>query len=74
MINDFADTIAVYDLAAAQQTAAILVAAQAAGRPMSLADAQIAGICVAGCHELATRNPTDFATVAELTLTDPFEQ
>ena len=73
LVDAFAGTIAVYDLPAARQTAGILVAAQASGRPMSLADAQIAGICLAGGHELATRNVNDFATAAGLTIINPFE-
>ena len=44
----FQDAILVYDIAAAEATAQVLVAAESAGRPMSLADAQIAGICVTG--------------------------
>ena len=44
LVDTFADAVVVYDLPAAQETAAILVAAQAAGRPMSLADAQIAAV------------------------------
>ena len=74
LVDTFADAVVVYDLPAAQETAAILVAAQAAGRPMSLADAQIAGICRSGGHELATRNIDDFATVSGLALINPFQQ
>lgn len=74
LVDTFADAVVVYDLAAAQETAAILVAAQAAGRPMSLADAQIAGICRSGGHELATRNIDDFAIVSGLALINPFQQ
>lgn len=74
LVDTFADAVAAYDLASARETASILVAAQAAGRPMSLADAQIAGICVAGGHELATRNVNDFTTTAGLSLINPFEQ
>lgn len=74
LVDTFADAVVVYDLPAAQETAAILVAAQAAGRPMSLADAQIAGICRAGGHELATRNVDDFSTVSGLALINPFQQ
>lgn len=73
LVDAFADTIAVYDVAAARTTARILVAGESAGRPISLADAQIAGICLAGGHELATRNVRDFATVADLSVTNPFE-
>lgn len=74
LVDTFADAVVVYDLPAAQETAAILVAAQAAGRPMSLADAQIAGICRSGGHELATRNIDDFATVSGLALINPFQE
>lgn len=74
LVDTFADAVVVYDLPAAQETAAILVAAQAAGRPMSLADAQIAGICRSGGHELATRNIDDFAIVPGLALINPFQQ
>lgn len=73
LVDAFADAVVVYDLTAARHTAAILVDAQAAGRPMSLADAQIAGICVAGGHELATRNVAPPAT-SGLTLINPFGQ
>lgn len=74
LVDTFADAVVVYDLPAAQETASILVAAQAAGRPMSLADAQIAGICRSGGHELATRNIDDFAIVSGLALINPFQQ
>ena len=72
LVDAFADAVVVYDLHAARETATILVAAQAAGRQMSLADAQIAGICVSGRHELATRNVDDFSTT-KLTLINPFQ-
>jgi predicted nucleic acid-binding protein len=71
LMEVYADAIAVYDLPAAQHTASILVASEAAGRPMSLADAQIAGICRAGGYELATRNLNDFASTG-LTIINPF--
>jgi predicted nucleic acid-binding protein len=41
---------------------------------MSLADAQIGGICMVGRHELATRNVGDFSTASALALTAPFQQ
>ena len=72
LVAAYADSIEVYDLLAAQNAADILVAAAAAGRPMSLADGQIAGICRAGDHELATRNVSDFAGAAGLTIINPF--
>lgn len=72
LANAFAETIAVYDLAAARTTARILVQAEVSGRPMSLADAQIAGICVSGGRQLATRNVRDFDGVPALTVVNPF--
>lgn len=72
LVDTFAEAVAVYDLPAARKTATILVAAEASGRPMSLADAQIAGICLAGGHQLATRNVSDFSNTAGLTLVNPF--
>lgn len=73
LVDTFAESIAVYDLPAARETAAILVAARASGRPMSLADAQIAGICIAGGYDLATRNVSDFANTTSLTTINPFD-
>ena len=72
LVDTFADAVAVYDLPAARQTAETLVAAEASGRPMSLADAQIAGICLAGHYELATRNISDFSATPGLTIINPF--
>lgn len=72
LLESFADTIVVYDLRAARAAAQVLVAASSIGRPMSLADAQIAGVCIAGGHTLATRNVSDFAQAKGLTLIDPF--
>lgn len=72
LLEDFEPQIAVYDVAAAQNAAAILVRAEAAGRPMGLADAQIAGICAAHGYALATRNLQDFASAANLKLINPF--
>lgn len=48
------------------------MAAEASGRPMSLADAQIAGICLGAGHHLATRNVGDFSAVHGLTIVNPF--
>ncbi|RAX29209.1 UNVERIFIED_CONTAM: VapC toxin family PIN domain ribonuclease, partial [Escherichia coli] len=43
LLDAFADTVAVYDLPAARETARLLVAGEASGRTTSLANAQIAG-------------------------------
>lgn len=72
LVAAFHEVIVVYDVEAAEATAAVLVSSETAGRPMSLADAQIAGICIAGEHQLATRNVRDFAAVADLTVLNPF--
>jgi predicted nucleic acid-binding protein len=72
LVDAFAESIAVYDLPAARQTASLLVAAQASGRPMPLADAQIAGICLAGGYQLATRNVSDFSAAHGLIIFNPF--
>lgn len=73
LLDTFAETVVLYDLLAARETAAILVAAERSARPMALADAQIAGICLAGGHDLATRNVRDFSSTAGLTVIDPFD-
>ena len=39
---------------------------------MSLADAQIAGICLAGGDQLATRDVSDFSAAHGLTIINPF--
>lgn len=74
LLDGFAEMVVSYDLLAARETAAVLVAAEGCGRPMALADAQIAGICLAGGHDLATRNVRDFVNTAGLTVIDPFAQ
>lgn len=72
LVAAFREAILIYDVEAAETTARVLVATEAAGRPMSLPDAQIAGICLAGGHQLATRNVRDFDGVAGLTVMNPF--
>ena len=72
LLDTFAETVVRYDPLAARETAAILVAAEVSGRPMALADAQMAGICLAAGHDLATRNVKDFSSAAGLTIIDPF--
>ncbi len=72
LVAAFREAILVYDVEAAEATAKVLASTEAAGRPMALADAQIAGICMAGGHQLATRNVRDFESVADLTVLNPF--
>lgn len=73
LLDAFADTIATYDLAAARATARLLVEGMDEGRTMSLADAQIAGICITNAATLATRNVKDFTNVGDLTVINPFD-
>lgn len=73
LVTTFYESLVVYDLEAARTTAGIVVHAQAIGRPMSLADAQIAGSCVSRGFALATRNTRDFDHVDGLELSNPFE-
>ena len=49
-----------FDVLAAQQYATV-VGREKQGRPISMADAQIAAICLAHSATLATRNTGDFA-------------
>jgi predicted nucleic acid-binding protein len=55
LLATFADAVAVFALPAAHETAKVLGSAESSGRPMSLADAQIAGICLSRGDELANR-------------------
>ncbi|BDA65700.1 type II toxin-antitoxin system VapC family toxin [Actinomyces capricornis] len=61
-----------FTLDAAKMTARVLARRRVIGRPISIADAQIAGTCLSGGHILATRNVRDFAGVAGLQVLDPF--
>ncbi|WP_425310385.1 type II toxin-antitoxin system VapC family toxin [Ammonicoccus fulvus] len=74
VLEPFADFVAAYGADAAVATARILVESDARGRPMELADAQIAGICATLDASLATRNVEDFTHVPRLTLINPFDQ
>jgi len=59
--EDFADRVVPYDLHAAVACAQVLAARERMGRPIALADAQIAAICLSHQATLATRNTKDFA-------------
>lgn len=73
LLEAHAESIADYDFASASATARLTVDALNVGRPISLADAEIAGICLSLGAHLATRNVKDFAFIDELTIIDPFE-
>jgi predicted nucleic acid-binding protein len=61
-----------YDSAAADHHAALAAARRAAGRPMAMADAMIAGIARSRGARLATRNVRDFEDCG-LTLINPWQ-
>ncbi len=58
--DDFRDRIFAFDADAAVEYAAIVVEREAAGLPISAADAQIAAICRVRECTLSTRNGSDF--------------
>lgn len=59
--DDFRDQILPFDVPAATHYAEIVAARERAGRPIGMADAQIAAICRRWGTGLATRNVDDFA-------------
>lgn len=59
--EDFGDQILPFDELAAFEYASIVAARERSGRPISMADAQIAGICRRWSAGVATRNVDDFA-------------
>lgn len=58
--EDFADRILPFDADAALHYAHLVAAREQAGKPVALADAQIAAICRVQHADLATRNVKDF--------------
>jgi toxin FitB len=60
LTEDFEDQILPFDAPAATHYAEIVSSRERAGRPMSMADAQIAAICRNWSAALATRNVDDF--------------
>jgi toxin FitB len=61
LTDDFRDQILPFDAPAATHYAEIVAGRERAGRPISMADAQIAAICRNWSAGLATRNVDDFA-------------
>jgi len=72
LIDAYADTVLCYDMPAAQATAHVLVSRASAGSPMSVADAEIAGICISQQCQLATNNVRHSEGVKGLTVVNPF--
>lgn len=60
LFADFDDRVLSFDSAAARVYAAVAAARRKAGRPISLADAQIAAIARSRGAHVATRNTVDF--------------
>jgi len=73
VLNTYADSILEYGTEAAHAAADILAERDNMGHPISLADAQIAGICRTHACRLATRNTKDFIGLG-LDLIDPFQR
>jgi predicted nucleic acid-binding protein len=69
--EDFQDRVLAYDLEAAVVYADLVANRESQGKPISLADAQIASICVTHQASLATRNTKDFEGLG-LTLINPW--
>lgn len=69
--EDFGMRVLPFDLEAATAYAVLLAQRERLGRPMAMADAQIAAICQAHGAALATRNTRDFQS-ADLELIDPW--
>lgn len=71
LVDRFSGVLIAYDVLAANACGEILAVAEASGRPMSLADAQIAACTRVARASLATRNVGDFVTTA-LALINPW--
>ena len=69
---DFRDRVVAFDAAAAAQYDRVVLDRERMGRPIMLADAQIAAICAAQAAALATRNIRDFEGVG-ITLINPWQ-
>ncbi|MEM5277566.1 type II toxin-antitoxin system VapC family toxin [Cupriavidus taiwanensis] len=69
--EEFADRLLAFDADAAVHYAALVSRRERAGRPISMADAQIAAICLNHAATLATRNTRDFEGV-DIRLANPW--
>lgn len=67
----FDDRILAFDRPAAERYGELVASREAIGRPISIADAQIAAISLVNDATLATRNRDDFAAL-DLALIDPW--
>jgi len=71
--QDLAERSLPFDRGAARQYAQIVARRSARGRPITVEDAQIAGIALAAGMHLATRNMRDFEGIEGLTLINPWD-
>ena len=69
--DDLDHRIAAFDATAAAHYADLVVVRERAGRPISMADAQIAAICRSHGASLATRNVDDFGNI-DLKIINPW--
>lgn len=67
------DNVLAFDRTAASHYAEIVAMREGAGRPISIADAQIAAICRSRAATLATRNVRDFESVG-ITVVNPWDE
>lgn len=72
LFEGFAERVLPFDGSAAAYYADLVVIRERAGRPISIADAQIAAICLSHEALLATRNTRDFEGTA-VRLVNPWE-
>lgn len=72
MFAEFHGRCLAFDEPAASRYAVLVSDRMRAGRPISVEDAQIAAMALAGGCVLATRNVADFAEIDGLSVVDPF--
>lgn len=70
--EDLDGRVEAFDAAAARHYADLLSEREASGRPIGVADAQIAAICLKLSAKLATRNTSDFEDTG-IELLDPWQ-
>ena len=71
VLKGFAERVLPFDAAAAMNYATVVATRQAAGRPISVPDAQIAAVCMQHGATLATRNVRDFEAIG-IDVCDPW--
>lgn len=72
VFTDFEDVILPFDARAARRYGRIVAGRERNGRPITIADAQIAAICASRHATLATRNIADFEETG-IRLIDPWK-